>query len=72
MTDDKQKELLDIFDKYDKDQNDTIDWDEFCIMVDDLIGDQTLEDKSLAFHLIDTDHTGQISFEEFAAWWGKQ
>lgn len=68
----KIDELRKIFDQFDKDENSTIDWDEFCVMVDELIGDQTLEEKSLAFHLIDTNHSGQISFDEFCAWWGKQ
>jgi Ca2+-binding EF-hand superfamily protein len=68
----KITELRKVFDKFDKDENSTIDWDEFCVMVDELVGDQNLEEKSLAFHLIDTDHSGQISFEEFCAWWGRQ
>jgi len=68
----KLNELKKVFDQFDKDENSTIDWDEFCCMVDQLVGDQTLEEKAMAFQLIDTDHSGQINFEEFCAWWGKQ
>ena len=61
-----------IFNKYDKNGNGNIDWDEFCLLIDEMVGDMSIEDKSLAFHLVDTNHTGMISFEEFIAWWGKR
>ncbi len=65
----KKPELRAIFDRYDKNGNGSIDWDEFCLLLDELVGDMALDEKSLAFHLVDTDHTGYISFEEFVEWW---
>ncbi|MEJ2761319.1 MAG: EF-hand domain-containing protein [Gammaproteobacteria bacterium] len=63
------QDLQGIFNRYDRDKNGTIDWDEFCLLVDELIGDMPLDEKSLAFHLVDRNHTGMITFQEFVDWW---
>lgn len=68
-TPEKKNELRATFDRYDKNGNGSIDWDEFCLLLDELVGDMALDEKSLAFHLVDTNHTGYISFEEFVEWW---
>ena len=60
-----------LFDKFDTDDNDIIDWDEFRHMVDTLEVDISLEDKTKIFNIIDANHSGMISFEEFAAVWKK-
>ncbi|MEX2524172.1 MAG: EF-hand domain-containing protein [Gammaproteobacteria bacterium] len=65
----KRSDLRATFDKYDKNGNGSIDWDEFCLLLDELVGDMALDEKSLAFHLVDTNHTGYINFEEFVKWW---
>jgi Ca2+-binding EF-hand superfamily protein len=62
-------ELQSIFNKYDKNGNGSIDWDEFCLLLDELIGEMPLDEKSLAFHLVDGNHTGTITFDEFTDWW---
>jgi Ca2+-binding EF-hand superfamily protein len=59
------------FDKYDRNANGSLDWDEFCLLLDELVGDMPLDEKSLAFHLVDSNHTGVIDFSEFSAWWGR-
>jgi Ca2+-binding EF-hand superfamily protein len=59
--------LKKTFDTFDKDDNGTIDWDEFCLLIETLVGKISLEEKSIAFHLVDTNYTGLISFEEFIA-----
>ena len=64
--------LRKLFDECDKNNNGTIDWDEFCCMIDRLLGEKSLEEKSIAFNLVDTNHTGLISFEEFCQWWGNR
>ena len=66
------EKLRNIFNDCDHDENDQIDWDEFRCMLDKLLGEKTLEEKLLAFHLVDTNHDGMINFEEFCRWWGNQ
>ena len=68
---DKLEKIRDLFNSIDKDDNDTIEWDEFCSVIDELITDKTLEDKCRIFAEIDTNNTGMISFEEFCDWWKK-
>ena len=72
ISEDKFQELQVMFDDCDKDSNGRIDWDEFGCMLDKLLGEKTLEEKTLAFNLIDTNHNGSICFDEFCEWWGKQ
>jgi len=67
-----EEALRKIFNKYDLNNNGTLSWDEFCPMLDDLLGKKTLEEKCIAFNLVDSNRSGMISFEEFAEWWGKQ
>ncbi len=72
FTDEELGELKKTFDHFDKSGNGLIDWDEFTCMIDELVGEMTLEEKSVAFHLVDSDHNGCINFEEFIAWWGNR
>jgi Ca2+-binding EF-hand superfamily protein len=72
LTDKEVEELRAIFDKYDQNSNGSIDWDEFGKLLDELVGDMALDEKSLAFHIVDSNHTGYISFEEFITWWGNR
>jgi Ca2+-binding EF-hand superfamily protein len=65
-------EIKKIFQKYDVDDNDTIDWEEFCNMVDDLDVELTLQDKTVVFDKVDTNHSGMINFEEFVECWKKR
>lgn len=61
-----------IFAKYDRNQSGDIDAQELALVLEDLGVDPTPERISAAFQMIDTDHDGTISFEEFAKWWRKQ
>ncbi len=72
LADEESKELKSTFDKYDKNNNGCLDWDEFTCLIDELVGEMTLEEKSVAFHLVDSDHNGWINFEEFVTWWGNR
>ena len=72
LNQEKLQELRHIFDDCDKDNNGRIDWDEFCCMLDKLLGEKTLQEKTMIFDLVDTNHNGAISFDEFSEWWGNQ
>jgi Ca2+-binding EF-hand superfamily protein len=67
-----KQDLRNIFNQHDTDGNGTIEWDEFCDMLDELLGKKTLEEKCIAFNLVDTNRSGMISFEEFSEWWLKE
>ena len=56
LADEESKELKSTFDKYDKNNNGCLDWDEFTCLID----------------LVDSDHNGWINFEEFVTWWGNR
>ena len=62
-------EVDEVFRQFDKNDNDTIEWDEFRQMIDKLEQNLTLEQKVSLFEEIDTNRTGMISFAEFCAWW---
>lgn len=62
-------DLIETFERYDRNDNGSLDWDEFCLLLDEIIGDMSLDEKSLAFHLVDSNHTGMITFQEFVDWW---
>lgn len=72
LTVDELAEIKKIFAKYDVDDNDTIDWEEFCNMVDELDVELSLKDRTIVFNKVDTNHSGMISFDEFAACWKKR
>jgi Ca2+-binding EF-hand superfamily protein len=72
INNEKLSELKETFENFDKDNNHQIDWDEFRDMLDLLLPGKTLEEKTLAFNLIDSNHDGMINFEEFCDWWGKE
>lgn len=72
LTKDELAEIKKIFDQFDTNDNDSIDWNEFSMMVDKLDVDLTLKDKTIVFDEIDANHSGMISFKEFAACWKKR
>jgi len=63
------EDLQEIFNKYDRNRNGTIDWDEFCLLLDELVGGMPLDEKLLAFYLADSKQTGAITRDEFIDWW---
>jgi len=67
-----EEEIRQRFDRWDTDGNGTLNWEEFCSLLDELVEDLSLEEKTIAYHLVDTNHTGLISFEEFSAWWHRR
>jgi Ca2+-binding EF-hand superfamily protein len=72
LTTEELLEIKEIFDKFDINDNDSIEWQEFCSMVDELGVELTLKDKTLVFDKVDSNHSGMISLEEFTACWKKR
>jgi Ca2+-binding EF-hand superfamily protein len=57
------------FARFDKDGNGRIDYDEFVELLAAVGPRPTEEEAQLAYSVIDTNETGDVSFEEFANWW---
>ena len=72
ITEEQRREYKKVFEQYDTDDNDCIDWDEFRKLLNELGEDMSLEDKLASFNDVDTNHSGRIDFEEFIAWWSKR
>lgn len=68
----EQEKIRELFQKYDINGNDTLEWNEFCTMIDELLDNKTLQEKTGIFREIDTNNSGMISFDEFKSWWLKQ
>ena len=62
-------EIKKLFEKFDTNDNDVIDWDEFCHMIDEMEIEISLEEKSKVYDRLDSNHTGMISFKEFVKIW---
>lgn len=67
-----QQELKETFQQFDRDQNGRIDLQEFRELLTAL--DARVDDSAsqIGFESIDSDGSGTIDFDEFAAWWDDQ
>lgn len=62
-------ELLDIFQKYDRNRTGSIEQAEFARLLEALGQNITDEELAIAFDIIDTDRSGKISWKQFKNWW---
>ncbi|WP_343073325.1 EF-hand domain-containing protein [Pyxidicoccus fallax] len=62
-------ELLDIFQRYDRNRTGSIERAEFARLLEALGQNVTDEELEIALDTVDTDRTGKISWREFKAWW---
>ncbi|ADO73065.1 EF-hand domain-containing protein [Stigmatella aurantiaca] len=62
-------ELLDIFQKYDRNRTGFIEAPEFARLLEALGQNITDEDLQIAFDIIDIDRSGKISWKQFKNWW---
>ncbi len=62
-------DIRDLFNDYDADNDGTIDFTEFCALLDAMNSDIQVEARRVAFDVVDTDGNGQIEFGEFCSWW---
>lgn len=65
-------ELRESFDHFDRDNNGTIDFDEFSELLGALNSDMDEAARRTGFDIIDSDGNGSIDFDEFASWWREQ
>jgi len=63
------EELRETFDYNDRDQDGSIELDEFIDMLDELEANMSEEEAKVGFQDIDTNDDGLIDFKEFVAWW---
>ncbi|MCP3061425.1 EF-hand domain-containing protein [Myxococcus sp. K38C18041901] len=62
-------ELLDIFQRYDRNRTGAIERAEFARLLEALGQDVTDEELEIAVDIVDADRTGKISWMAFKAWW---
>ena len=62
-------ELLDIFQKYDRNRTGYIEEAEFARLLEALGQNITDEELMIAFDIIDSERTGKISWKQFKNWW---
>ncbi|HZL92625.1 MAG TPA: EF-hand domain-containing protein [Vicinamibacterales bacterium] len=63
------EELRETFDYNDRDEDGSIEADEFIDMLDELEANMSEEEAKIGFQDIDTNDDGLIDFKEFVAWW---
>ncbi|MFP2912896.1 EF-hand domain-containing protein, partial [Pyxidicoccus sp. 3LFB2] len=62
-------ELLDIFQRYDRNRTGSIERSEFARLLEALGQNVTDEELEIAVDTVDTERTGKISWKAFKAWW---
>jgi Ca2+-binding EF-hand superfamily protein len=62
-------ELLDIFQRYDRNRTGSIERREFARLLEALGQNITDEELEIAIDMVDTERTGKISWQAFKAWW---
>ncbi len=62
-------ELLDIFQRYDRDRSGSINRNEFARLLEGLGQDLPEEELEIALDVVDSDRTGRVSWGEFKRWW---
>ena len=62
-------ELLDIFQRYDRNRTGSIEHPEFARLLEALGQNINDEELAIAFDIIDTERTGKISWKQFKNWW---
>jgi calmodulin/calcium-binding protein CML/plastin-2 len=63
------EELRETFDYNDRDEDGSIELDEFIDMLDELEAAMSEDEAKVGFQDIDTNDDGLIDFKEFVAWW---
>ena len=67
--DTERDEVFEVFKSFDRDGSGSIDRDELTRLLEALGQDLPEEELAVALEVIDINHSGRISWEEFKAWW---
>lgn len=62
-------ELVDIFQRYDRDRTGFIERNEFARLLEALGQDTEEEMLAVALDVVDSERTGKVSFQNFKRWW---
>lgn len=65
-------EVFEIFRTYDRDASGSIDRGEFARLVEALGMEINEEELAVALDIVDANHSGRISWDEFKAWWASR
>jgi len=65
-------ELLDIFQRYDRNRSGSIERAEFARLLEALGQNVTDEELEIAVDTVDTERTGKVSWKAFKAWWTRR
>ncbi len=69
LDDEDHEEVFEIFKVYDRDGSGSIDRGEFARLLEALGSAPSEEELSVALDVVDSNHSGKISWDEFKAWW---
>lgn len=69
LDDDDHEEVFEIFKVYDRDGSGGIDRGEFARLLEALGMTPGEEELNIALDVVDANHSGKISWDEFKAWW---
>jgi Ca2+-binding EF-hand superfamily protein len=72
MENDTRDEVFEIFRTYDRDSSGSIDRSEFSRLLEALGMDVTEDELAMALDIVDSNHSGRISWDEFKAWWSSR
>jgi len=69
---DARDEVFEIFRTYDRDASGSIDRAEFARLLEALGMEVSEEELAIALDIVDANHSGRISWDEFKAWWSSR
>lgn len=69
LEDEDHEETFEIFKTYDRDGSGSIDRGEFARLLEALGSTPTEDELAVALEVVDANHSGRISWDEFKAWW---
>jgi hypothetical protein len=72
LDDDEHEEVFEIFKAYDRDGSGSIDRAEFARLLEALGQNPTEMELTIALDVVDANHSGKISWDEFKAWWSSR